>query len=299
MPDAKISQSREANGEISERVATGETALIYKDIKATLQTPFINLIWRRLAVAPGALAGVWRAVKPLYENGVVYQGAQHLSDQMVSDQTKSERRTNMRTVPRVPLEWNDAEIAMETRYTIIALLSAYERANLLNLVTFSAVLERSDTSFSASNGGAFGKAGAPALPSGLEPPTQTIPTQLHYVDLCREDAELVQRFNAIAASAKTERHHASLPLTLIRWPDVMALFIRYLEICDADGGLRHDIERLQTSSVDVGRALGQSISKIDLTDKETRHLRATLVPFMSDTLVRMLVIIRQLKIALD
>src|SRR6202012_1377390 len=51
---------------IAETAAWGETAEIYADIRATLGTSVVNLIWRNLATLPGALPWTWAAVRPLY-----------------------------------------------------------------------------------------------------------------------------------------------------------------------------------------------------------------------------------------
>ena len=44
---------------IPEDQATGETADLFADLRATLGVPFVNLIWRHLATIPGALPAVW------------------------------------------------------------------------------------------------------------------------------------------------------------------------------------------------------------------------------------------------
>ena len=40
---------------IREADATGDIAVLYDDIRATLGVPVVNLIWRHLAVLPGGL----------------------------------------------------------------------------------------------------------------------------------------------------------------------------------------------------------------------------------------------------
>ena len=51
---------------VLETAATGEIADIYSDIRKTLGTSVVNLIWRNLATMPGALQWTWSAVRPLY-----------------------------------------------------------------------------------------------------------------------------------------------------------------------------------------------------------------------------------------
>ena len=51
---------------VLESDATGEIAKIYADIRATLGTSVVNLVWRNLATLPGALRWTWETVRPLY-----------------------------------------------------------------------------------------------------------------------------------------------------------------------------------------------------------------------------------------
>ena len=44
---------------IREADATGDIAVLYDDIRATLGVPVVNLIWRHLAVLPGGLSWAW------------------------------------------------------------------------------------------------------------------------------------------------------------------------------------------------------------------------------------------------
>jgi len=51
---------------VTETAACGEIAEIYADIRATLGTSVVNLIWRNLATMPDALRWTWSTVRPLY-----------------------------------------------------------------------------------------------------------------------------------------------------------------------------------------------------------------------------------------
>ena len=61
---------------ILESEATGEIREVYQDIKAVTGVDVVNLVWRRLAVTPGALPAVWGMVRPIYESGRVAAEAQ-------------------------------------------------------------------------------------------------------------------------------------------------------------------------------------------------------------------------------
>ena len=51
---------------VLESAASGEIAEIYSDIRATLGTSVVNLVWRNLATIPDALPWTWSTVRPLY-----------------------------------------------------------------------------------------------------------------------------------------------------------------------------------------------------------------------------------------
>jgi len=58
---------------VAEAAATGETAELFADIRATVGVRVVNLVWRHLATFDGALPWAWTAVKPLYQRGIADQ----------------------------------------------------------------------------------------------------------------------------------------------------------------------------------------------------------------------------------
>ena len=65
--------------EISEQDASGAIAEFYADIRTITQRPVVNLLFRTLAAAPGALDWSWRVVRPAYQSGVLDQAGATLS----------------------------------------------------------------------------------------------------------------------------------------------------------------------------------------------------------------------------
>ena len=55
---------------VVEAAATGQTADLFADIRATVGVRVVNLVWRHLATIEGALPWSWSAVKPLYVRGI-------------------------------------------------------------------------------------------------------------------------------------------------------------------------------------------------------------------------------------
>ena len=60
---------------VAEAAATGETAELFADIRATVGVRVVNLVWRHLATIDGALPWAWAAVKPLYLQGMADRAA--------------------------------------------------------------------------------------------------------------------------------------------------------------------------------------------------------------------------------
>ena len=114
---------------ITEADATGETAEIYADIRATLGIGVVNLIWRHLATMDGALPWVWSAIRPVYVSGSAAREAAVLFDGL--------------GLPEMPLfppsALRLAGVAGGNRETVIAILDSYNRGNSLNLIALSAL----------------------------------------------------------------------------------------------------------------------------------------------------------------
>src|SRR5882724_8630168 len=118
---------------VLESAATGEIAEIYADIRKTLGSGVVNLIWRNLATLPGALQWTWAAVRPLYV------GPAPLHAEAV--------RRNL-PLPSAPLLSADALTAAGIDRTALsgirAILDSYHHTNALALVVLSALLEHFD-----------------------------------------------------------------------------------------------------------------------------------------------------------
>src|SRR5260370_19294202 len=59
-------KAQESVPSVREEEAAGEIGEIFSDIRKTLGTSVVNLIWRHLATMPGALPWTWSTVRPLY-----------------------------------------------------------------------------------------------------------------------------------------------------------------------------------------------------------------------------------------
>src|SRR5256885_784257 len=98
---------------IAEASATGETADLFADIRATVGVRVVNLVWRHLATLDGALPWAWTAVKPLYLKGIADQAVVHFRESMI--------------VPKL------GSLAGPEPISVDAVLASYDHSNTVNL----------------------------------------------------------------------------------------------------------------------------------------------------------------------
>ena len=132
-----ITHREAASPPIAETAASGETAEIYADIRATLGTSVVNLIWRNLATLPGALPWTWAAVRPLYAGAGLPRMPRRCAARW--------SRAAVQSSP--PTRWTAAGVDVAALSAISAPRSnSYYHTNALALVVLSALLERYDPS---------------------------------------------------------------------------------------------------------------------------------------------------------
>jgi len=218
---------------IAETAATGEIAGIYADIRATLGTSVVNLIWRNLATIPDALRWTWSTVRPLY----VGAAAPH-----------AEAVRNTLSPPDVPPLSADtltaAGIDRTALATIRTTLNSYYHTNALALVVLSALLER----YQPSDGDS-------ARPSAV---TEADPTELPALPLMTALPAEVQRLIAELNQFGEDTAPfliASMYRHLAYWPPYLAIVRTMLAPLQADGRLNG----LTRSARALGRAHGRAL----------------------------------------
>ena len=228
---------------ITEADATGEVADLYADIRATLGVPVVNLIWRHLAVMPGALPWAWEALKPLYASGAVAAQAAAL-------------RAGLKVPVLAGLSapaLGAAGLVMDDLSRIAMILNSYERSNAMNLVALGALLARLEGT-EASAGEAVPGAPAEQPVEGNMPPLLTLDAMAPDVRALVEDINRIGRRDEILASMY--RH-------LANWPPYLALVHALIAPFDAEGRL----EPLIQGVIAEGRGRAGQIAG-DLTTPE-------------------------------
>jgi hypothetical protein len=222
---------RESVPSILESAATGEIAEIYADIRATLGTSVVNLIWRNLATLPGALPWAWSTVRPLYVGA--------------ADVHADALRQTL-PLPGLPRLSVDALTAAGIGRTALAeirgILDSYHHTNALALVVLSALLEHYEPSVTDSvQPSQTAPAAAPTELPPL-PPMMSLPSEVQ---------RLIGELNEFGEDTDPSLI-ASMYRHLAYWPAFLAIVHTMLAPLQADGSLN----ALTRSARVLGRAHG-------------------------------------------
>jgi hypothetical protein len=221
---------------ILEAAATGEIADIYSDIRTTLGTSVVNLIWRNLATMPGALQWTWSTVRPLYMG----TAASHAED--------VRRTLKLPSVPALSLDaLTAAGIGPTALMEIRTILDSYHHTNALALVVFSALLEYYDPSVT----GAVPSFEAAPLSAPAE-----LPALPPMATLRSEVRGLIEELNGFGEDTEPFLI-ASMYRHLAYWPPYLAMVRTMLAPLQADGSLN----ALTRSARALGRAHGHVLSR--------------------------------------
>jgi hypothetical protein len=219
---------------IAEAAASGEIADIYADIRATLGTSVVNLIWRNLATLPGALRWTWSTVRPLYLGAA----APH---------AEAVRRTL--SLPIAPPFSADvllaAGIDRSAQVDIRIILNSYYHTNALALVVLSALLQR----YHPGDGEI-----APPSETAAEIDKTELPALPSMASLPAEVQRLIAELNQFGEDTDPQLI-ASMYRHLAYWPPYLAIARTMLAPLQADGQLN----ALTRAARSLGRAHGRSL----------------------------------------
>ena len=216
---------------ITEAAATGETAALFADIRATVGVRVVNLVWRHLATIDGALPWAWTAVKPLYERGV-------------ADQAVIAFRAGM-VLPGL------GSLAGPEPASVDDVLASYDHSNTVNLFTLGALV-----AWLRSEAAAVGQPEeGPRLPA----PDVVLPALASEADVAPETWQCVLRLNKFGDRpeplilASMYRHLAHAPAFLQRLETVLGPV-------QADGSLDRAIVANRQAAAGQARLLARAIA---------------------------------------
>lgn len=209
---------------VMEADATGETARIFADIRATLGSPVVNLIWRHLATVEGGLEWAWTAARPIY----AARQAQGAAARLYA------RLDPPLPCPLAPGALASVGVTAEDLPRVRAVADGYNRGNGPNLVALTALLVEP----------------ARTAPSDPVPDAGTpapLPRLLSEGDVAPETWALVRAINLLGARPD-EPILATMYRHLAHWPGLLALMHAGWAPLAADGRLAAAIARARTLS---------------------------------------------------
>ena len=249
---------------VAEASATGETAELFADIRATVGVRVVNLVWRHLATIDGALPWAWTAVKPLYLQGVPDQAAVRFRQSMM--------------LPKI------ASLAGPQPAGVDDVLASYDHSNTINLFALGAL--------GAWLRGETAEEGTPVAGPRLTPPDVTLPKLNSAEDVSPETWALVLRLNRfgdwpqpiILASMYRQLAHA---------PQFLMQIEKALAPVQADGTLDRAIETNRAAAEVEGRILARVIEAG--MPKEASRIEAGVSAFVEHAIGKMVTICRTIR----
>jgi len=212
-----------AQAEVPEADARGRVGDIYADIRATLQVPMVNTIYRHLATLPAALEWAWSSIRPHMLSGDIARQAAVLRQDVQVDLDAGGPAVHPRRERPEPAQ---AQCAIEV-------VRAYDTANRLNLVALAHLLRAAaaapDAPCPAASRADLSQPEPQADPGQLAPATQGALLRIPALDaLTPELRARVQRLNRYGESAEPQVV-AGLYRQLAIWPHVLETVEAWLQ----------------------------------------------------------------------
>jgi hypothetical protein len=179
---------------IAEQAATGETAELFADIRATVGVRVANLVWRHLSTFDGALPWTWQALKPLYLQGMADRAVVAFRHEMI--------------LPAL------GSLAGPEPPSVDAVLASYDHSNTVNLFALGALVAWLRNDVAAE--------GTPEQGPRLPAPDVELPRLASEADVAPETWQCVLRLNRFGDRpeplilASMYRHLAHAPVFLQR-----------------------------------------------------------------------------------
>lgn len=261
---------------VSETGATGEIAELYADIRETLNVSAINYVWRHIATIEGGLRWAWEAAKPMFVSGLVETESEHFMAEL--------------SFPRLPA-LSDTTLSLvgvgrDDQTSIAAILDTYNRGNLLNMVSLSALLAEPVMPPAGSRARA-------ALPSTDIP----LPPFPEVADLTGEVGEQVLQLNRLGARPGPNRVVASIYKHVALWPGYLSLTWAQFIVMHNDGSLLNYIEETQRKAQQHSSYIAGELGPRPAGPVSDR-VRGTVAEFTETAIARMIPIGQMMRQAL-
>ena len=183
---------------LSEVDAEGEIAVIFSDIKSTMQIPILTSIWRGLASIENGVSSTWRNIKPMYQTQAPFDTLANVLSK-IDFIPKSTSRISLR---KIGLE-------LEEFRRLRDIIKAYNRSNGLNFLTMNALINSE-----------------PQLKyiqaeKNVVPKIARLVKLLDKEEIADADWALVIQANSLGTSSGSKTHVATLWRHLAYWPEFL------------------------------------------------------------------------------
>ncbi|MEM7404706.1 MAG: hypothetical protein AAF458_05395 [Pseudomonadota bacterium] len=185
---------------LDEASATGPTAELFADIRATMQIPLVTSIWRGLAGMDDSLAAVWAPTRPIYAG----------TDPAVELKRVVDAARLPIPAPLAPTQLACLGVTHDDLTAIRAIVGAYNRSNGMNLVTLAALLSETSNAAAASHR-------VSPVPAWTD-----FPALLPQPEIAAGTWDLVRHVNAFGAPG-LDANVATLWRHLAHWPALLAI----------------------------------------------------------------------------
>ena len=258
---------------IAEGKATGETAALYADIRATLGVPVVNLIWRHLATFPGGLSWAWNSLKPLYASGAIAAEAAALRQGLNVPALAGLTRPTLAS----------AGLSNDDLAQINMIMQSYERSNAMNIVAHGTLLAQME--------GAAAATGeiAPRL-QNEEPIDGEMPELLTLQVMAPPVRALVEDLNRIGGRADIL---ASMYRHLAHWPAFLALMHVLIAPLEAEDRLEPVIDYAICDACSRASRIADGLASIEVApDLDVQaNMQAALARFVRGPIGKMVAIV--------
>lgn len=255
--------------EIREDAAEEQIAAIYADIRAVIGVPMVNLIYRHIAVFPGALAWAWNALRPHVLSGALAVPVHRvLTEAQATPWPQPSRQNHLR---------DNASEEMS------AVVDWYNRGNAMNLVTMLALRHARVLPLPAS---------PPARPASARHPHATpLEPPLRLTDIAdplRARILDVSARQGLATAGVTP----TMYLHLARWPQSLELALNGVEAAIETGDLERAVERIRAVAVPEAMTLASALrtSATPPSDEDRRRINDALDTFTSIAIPQMIAV---------
>ena len=262
---------------IAESEATGDTAVLFADIRESLGVPVVNLIFRHLATFPQALPWSWQTLKPLYLDGTIDAQAELLRESLSFSLVTGISRQSL----------SDAGLSRSDMETIRMILRSYERSNALNLVAFSALLAKLN-----------GEKTSEPLTNTIAPATNTVRGQMPKpLTLAEMDDQTRAMTLHLAGLGGADAIMPTMYRHLAHWPSYLSILDELLTPLDQQQILQASIKTLIADATNRGRqiSVGLAQAAIDLEPSHRAALVGAIENFLEGVIAKMVVVVGVIK----